>query len=66
MKWYVVIKVFYVLWASFGPYETKEECHRHMKQMYDEGMSRYNSGERVTFMGKTVEPRTVKMVCQKK
>lgn len=66
MKWFVVIKVFYVLWASFGPYESQAECQQHLEQMKAEGLARYESGERVSFMGKEVHPEYVRMTCKVK
>ncbi len=66
MKWYVIVKVWYVLWSSFGPYQTRQECQDRLVQIHSEGMSRYNSGERVTFMGKQVDPDKVSMSCKLK
>lgn len=66
MKWYVVVKVFYVFWSSFGPYDTKEAYIDRMIEITNEGNEHYYAGERVTFMGKEVTPKNVTMQCKLK
>jgi hypothetical protein len=66
VKWYIVAKIWGVLFTTVGPYETKDECITHMLAYYDEAKSRYANGERYTFMGLEVKPQNLKGQCKQK
>jgi hypothetical protein len=66
MKWYIIVKAFFVVYATVGPYDSEQEC----KDMYTihkaEALQRYNAGERLHFLGKEINPNNVKATCQRK
>jgi len=66
MKWYIVVKIFAVVYTSVGPFDTKEECLSNMAEISTQAKARYDQGERIQFMGLTVKPSNVKGQCQVK
>ena len=66
MKWYIVIRIFFVPYAEIGPYETQEQCVEQPAAYTAEYRGRYDSGERLEFLGKTINPYNVKASCKLK
>ena len=66
MHWWVVISILGVPATSIGPYDTQPECTQRRVEIFDEGMQKYNSGERYFFLGKEVKPSHVKLECKQK
>lgn len=62
--WYIVVKIFFVPYASIGPYDSQVECMQALNAYSIEYQGRYDRGERLTFLGKTVDPHNVKTKCE--
>jgi hypothetical protein len=66
MKYYIVVKIFLVVYTTIGPFDTKDDCIKQMIQYRDEAMSRYAQGERINFLGAEVKPSKVSAQCKLK
>lgn len=65
-SWYLIVKIFGIVYSTLGPYPDKDSCIKDMIAKYDEGMSAYRQGQHLTFMGLDVKPKNVKGQCQQK
>lgn len=65
-EWYIVVKIFFIPYASIGPYSSQAECVRALAAYTVEYQGRYDNGERLEFLGKEVNPRNVKTGCKSK
>lgn len=62
--WYIIVKIFFVPYASIGPYDSQQECTQALDAYSVEYQGRYDRGERLVFLGKTVNPGHVKAKCE--
>ena len=62
-SWYIIVKIFGVIYTSFGPYSNKDECIKDMIVKYDQAKAEYAAGRRLSFMGVSVSPDKVKGQC---
>jgi len=66
MKWYIVVKIFAIVYTSIGPYDTRQDCTKQMTHFYSEAKTRYAQGERLQVYGLSVKPQNVKGQCKLK
>jgi hypothetical protein len=61
----IVVKAFFVTYATIGPYDSMEECKAALRSYTIEYTARYDAGERLQFLGKTINPKNVSASCRK-
>ena len=66
MSWYIVVKAFFVVYTTIGPYDSEKECKDTLAAYRVEYAQKYANGERITFLGKSLTPSNVSAYCRLK
>lgn len=64
--WYIVVKAFFVVYTTIGPYTSEDECKKTLAEYRVEYAQKYANGERITFLGKSLTPSNVSAYCRLK